>query len=161
MPGLNDGALPEDRASAVGLQDRLRQLEVEGPQGTSMSPLEDQILNRTYRLDENRLGLQALALHREGGALVLTLTTTAGEKALRLGATGWEGGEVALDMPMALPVAGSARWSGENELWAALIYLNPAATRTIKLRFAGNDVEARNVLSGTFAPPDEIVIAGR
>ena len=75
--------------------------------------------------------------------------------------SGWETGALTLDYPMALPVAATARWTGDRTLSAAICYLNPASTRTFKMRFAGDTAEVRTFLTGTFAPPEELVLTAR
>lgn len=62
---------------------------------------------------------------------------------------------------VALPVAATARWSNDSNLHAGICYLNPAATRTSKLRFIGDALELRTMLSGAFAPPEEVTLMGR
>lgn len=161
LPGLSDGPLPEDAAADRELKARLANLQVDGPAGEPSSPSEAEFLGRTYALDANPLGWQALCLTREGGEILLSLTTGAGEQVIRCGMAGWTRQQLALDFPTTLPVAATARWAGGNDLGAALVYLNPAATRHITLGFTGSAVECHTRLTGTFAPPDEIAIAGR
>ncbi len=140
---------------------RLAGLEVERPRGAASSSAEPGILGRVFTLERNPLGWQSLRVLREGPGISLVLETQAGEQVVRCGVDDWETSELKLDMPLALPVAATACWTGERDLEAAVCYLNRAATRTLKLRFDGDTLACHTALRGTFAPPDEVRLSGR
>jgi hypothetical protein len=75
--------------------------------------------------------------------------------------TGWQSEKLALDTPTPLPVAATARWTDEHTLDTRVIYLNAGMTRVITARFLGDRLEVNTTLRDSFAPPEEVRLAGR
>lgn len=161
LPGLASRPLPENPPAVAALRERLARVEIEEPMGDATSPIEARVAGRSYRLDDNPLGWRSVRLQRSGESVALRLETSEGEETIPCGMAGWQPSQLKLDMPMVLPVAATARWSDPDTLDAAIIYLNPGATRRLALHFDGDTLELRTRLSGTFAPPTEITTAGR
>ncbi len=160
LPGLRAERLPEDAAAAASVRDRLGGLEIERPEGASSSPFGGEVSGRVYALEDNPLGWRSLKAEMQGRSTVLTLGTAKGEQGVRCGMADWQDGKLALDVPMPLPVAATARWTEERTFEARVCYLNPASTRMLELRFDGDRLDLSTVFAGTFAPPEEIKVSG-
>ncbi len=87
-----DGPLPENPEALAALQAKLSGLSLYRPAGMAHSPLEKEIHNVTYVLDENPLGFKTVRFTFDGDTGVLHYENARGKKEITFGLTAYKEG---------------------------------------------------------------------
>jgi hypothetical protein len=137
LPAMKEGALPADRASQARLQQALASLALPMPKGQSTSPVVGRVSGKTFKLDENALGLESAAFVFGEDACTFTVRGAQREYPVACGLARWQRGETALPGTPPRLVSGGAPPSGTKSKVAASGAWQDETTFEILWRFYG------------------------
>lgn len=96
LPALRDDPLPEDTVTYAALSQKLAGLSKPPIQGQATSTLAQLVSNRTYRVDNNALDIETIALSFNDLGCAITLKTNTIEEIIPCGYDRWQSGQTDL-----------------------------------------------------------------
>ncbi len=157
LPAMGDEPLAEDPEAHGRLKNRLESLSIPLPSSALNAGEHEKWLGRTWKLEENPLGVESLSLREEGDDSVLTISTSEGTHEIRSSSTRWVAGETELLLGATAAagsnqenrIAVSGAWTAENVFSVHLAFTEAPRMATIELQFSDEGV-AVELTSGTF-----------
>ncbi|MGI6366898.1 MAG: serine hydrolase domain-containing protein [Anaerolineae bacterium] len=152
LPGMGDGTLPSSTFFDRALQQQLASLRIDPPAGEPRSPLLEDLLGKTVRLEEGDLGWRTLRLEQDGSGLALLLEDGLGSHRLTVPTDGswWRGStELAIHPARTVveqfprPVAVSGAWEDPQTLTVTLCFVETPFHPTLRLRVEGQGATLR------------------
>jgi CubicO group peptidase (beta-lactamase class C family) len=153
LPAMKGTPLPADSRAHARLQQTLSALALTPPKGQAAPSSIGRISGKTFRLDENELGLEAAVFKFETDACGFTVNTRQGEHPVVCGNANWRRGETALPgTPPRLisggapppgtksKVAASGAWKHANTFEMVWRYYETPHHDTVTCRFDGDTV---------------------
>jgi len=134
------------------LQQQLASLRIDPPAGEPRSPLLEDLLGKTVRLEEGDLGWRTLRLEQDGSGLALLLEDGLGSHRLTVPTDGswWRGStELAIHPARTVveqfprPVAVSGAWEDPQTLTVTLCFVETPFHPTLRLRVEGQGATLR------------------
>ena len=98
LPAMGDEPLAEDPEAQGRLKNRLESLSIPLPSSALNAGEHEKWLGRTWKFEENPLGVESLSLHEEGDDSVLAISTSDGTHEIRSSSTRWVAGETELPL---------------------------------------------------------------
>jgi hypothetical protein len=159
LPAMKDGPLPADHGSETRLRARFAGLVLPTAVGDPTSPMAARISGKTFRLDANDLGIQAVSFEFTKDSCKFIARDTEGEHPVACGRV-WSRGET--DMPGTPPrlvvgvgkgkrpkskVAATHAWKDPNTLSMLWRYYETPHHDSVECRFDGDGVEISFVSS--------------
>jgi CubicO group peptidase (beta-lactamase class C family) len=124
LPAFGVTPLPADAQAHSELVARLGALMLPLPPGSPTSPDATISGERSYDLEPNQLGLEALRLHFSETGCAITLRDGAGDHTLRVGHGAWQEGETSLlAFGEVRPVAAAGAWQGAGRYQVQVLYV--------------------------------------
>jgi CubicO group peptidase (beta-lactamase class C family) len=153
LPAMKDAALPADKAAQTRLHEKLTALALQPPAGELTSPRSAGVSGKTFRLNDNNLGLQSAAFTFEKGNVRSVFATAQDTYAISSGLGAWEHGETTLPgtppriisggAPPAgtrYKVAAAGVWKDEHTWEMTWRYYETPHHDTVTCRFDGDKV---------------------
>ncbi len=154
LPAMKDKPLPADRQAQARLQQTLASLALTPPKGQSASPLAARVSAKTFKIENNELGLESASFVFGKDGCIVTLRDGQGEYPIACGFERWQRGETALPgTPPRLVSGGAPRngtrsklvasgtWKDENTFEMLLRYYETPHHDTVTFRFEGGKVQ--------------------
>jgi CubicO group peptidase (beta-lactamase class C family) len=169
LPALGPAPLQEDRAAQAALAARLASLCLPAPRGERMSPVAARVSGRTYMVDPNDDGIDAVAFDFADDGCMLTVRNDRGEHRIPCGYGTWVRGEAAIEQAAHLrirnvgtrQVAASGAWTDEQTYVAQIWWYETPFGRTLTCRFDGDRLQIEQQVNVAFGPTDRPLLAGR
>lgn len=162
LPAFQSRRISSNREARTRLEQKLRKLELHHPDGSTTSSLAQSVLGRTYSFGANDLKLATLRIDASG-ATELRITTTADgvEATIPAGLRQWRTGRMPFAKGSGEPVASSAAWADDGSLVIKTSFYETPSTRTLRLRFEGDEVALDSEMNASFGPGKFTGIRGR
>lgn len=161
LPAFHADSLAKDPTSRAALEQRLKSLSLSTPRGTG-APAEE--FGKTFLFPANESKLESLALERgenDTPLLALRLRNDGVEQRILLGRDCWLNGRAAWNRFSEQPVSASGAWTADNQLTAKLCFYETPFTVTIRLNFAGNEVQCTSESNVAFGSTRELSLTGK
>lgn len=156
LPALNGNAADDDPAAQQRLTEKLADLRLRPVQGEADSPLAASISNRVYRVEDNVLGIETLAVHLSDTGCTFALKTASGEITLPCGLDAWLPGQFTLfrrpGMMDSTTVVTSAAWTTSDVLTTVIRFYETPFFYTLRCQFAGDDLTVDIDVNASFEP---------
>jgi CubicO group peptidase (beta-lactamase class C family) len=154
LPAIGLAALPTDLPALGRLQQTLNTLALPLPEGQLTSPIAGQISGKSFRLENNALGLESVTFHFRKEHSVIALSDAQETYAIAGGLEAWVRGETTLPTappriisggappPGTLhPVAAMGRWKDERTFEMTWRYYETPHRDTVTCQFDGDKVQ--------------------
>ncbi len=142
LPAMKPNRLPKDQAAEQHLRQALQGLTLPTVKGAASAPANAGVIGKRYAIASNEQGLEALTITRsDAGGTTLTLRFQGQDRVIQCGSGSWVKGRVKFGIFPDRHVASSAAWPARDTLVAKLCFPETPYTFTLKMTFAGNDVE--------------------
>jgi CubicO group peptidase (beta-lactamase class C family) len=144
LPAMAAGPLPDDRPAQQALAEKCASLALPPVPGQAESPLAARVSGRTYRADENELGIATLALSFSPAGGTLEFQTAAGAETLPVGYGSWQRGQTSLfndrELHGQTPVFASGAWTADDRFTLVIRLVVAPVSYTWVLQFAGDEL---------------------
>jgi CubicO group peptidase (beta-lactamase class C family) len=148
LPAMRNRTLPEDAASHLKLEARLRGLQVRIPTGEATTTLAATVSGRWYEFAENDRGVKAAAFEFKSGSPVLVVRTETGESRIPVGTGSWmksrgafaNGIERFLSVPTPPLLAASGGWTAPDTFTVKIVARETPFYSVLNLRFEGDQL---------------------
>ena len=172
LPAMQKGALEDDTAAHGALTERLEHLHLPPLQGEKTAPLENEILDKTYRFSSSGSApeLLELILNREGDGWKITLQGSDGEHHVGCGYGVWGAGETAFpnpgptpfqrSSPEPAPARTSGAWTGPDTFAFKLYFSETPHALTFTCRFSEMGLRLERRWNVQFGEPELPVLTG-
>ena len=178
LPAMKEKALPADPASHDRLKQTLASLALTQPKGEALSFMAARVSGKTFKIEENELGLTSVAFAFKKDAASLTFRDAKSTHPIICGIEKWQRGETALPgTPPRLisggapkpgtkhKVAASGTWKDENTFEMMWRYCEKPHHDVVTCRFDGDKVQISfmNSMAAMAAKPKDKrpVLVGR
>ena len=154
LPALRPAPLPTDPGSGDRLRATLSTLQLAAPPGQPSSPLASRVSGKTFKLQNNELGLQSVSFVFGKDSSLVTFRDRAGEYPIACGHGQWPRGETALPGTPPRLVSGGApkagvksriaargAWKDENHFEMLWRYYETPHHDAVTCRFEGDQVQ--------------------
>jgi len=159
LPAIKDGALPANAVASTRLAGRLKTLSLPVPEGNGSG---GRVLGRTYVFGANERKLETLALERDGGdGVTLAARIDGVERRIRCGRGAWRRGRTAWGRWSEQPVAASGTWTDDETFTAKLCFYETPYIATVRLTFAGEELQFSFEMNVGFGATKEPTLTGR
>jgi CubicO group peptidase (beta-lactamase class C family) len=152
LPAMQSLALPANPTSVAKLTDRLSCLKLDPPAGMPSSPVAARVSGKTYALDANEMGIEAVAFDFTPNVCTFTAHTKNGAHPITCGMSRWLEGETTLSQPEPQLVAASCVWTAEDTLQMTLRLYETPFYHTFTCRFTGEQVTVDISTNVSFGP---------
>ncbi|MBK8027058.1 MAG: beta-lactamase family protein [Chloroflexi bacterium] len=167
LPAMEPDPRPADEPALAALSEKLSTLSLPLASGEAESPVAPQALARTYRLDENPLGIATLALDASPTGWVVRVTTRAGEESFSCGYGVWERGETTLfNNPhwfadVTSRIAASGAWTANDTFTLIVRLYETPVFRTLVFIIVEDEVLLEVRVNVTLESPEPLLLTGR
>jgi CubicO group peptidase (beta-lactamase class C family) len=146
IPAMQPEVLPDDPVSSRQLNEKIASLRLPLVQGQAVSELASQISAKTYRVDENPLGLTTISLNFNDTGCVVRLKTAAGDETFHCGYGNWQSGKTTLlndsrwlsGEPSSVVACGA--WTSDDSLTMIVRLYETPFYYTLVYHFAGDEM---------------------
>jgi hypothetical protein len=146
LPAFRAAPLASDPAAEQALQARLSSLKVAAPAGSPESPRAAEISGRTFTLEPNELGYQAITFDFAPDASAITLRNDRGEHRLAAGLSGeWLRTTTPFSQSKPETIAVTAAWPEEAAFAFRLCSTETPYCPTLTCRFEGEQITVEYV----------------
>lgn len=139
LPALQANMVASD-SSAEELRRKLTSLSLPLVQGKSSSPQASQWAGKTYKLEDNALGLQSIALNFAEEISTLIACNERGRHEVQIGYDAWLRGTTELRRPVAEPVAACGAWTANDTYEVRVCYYESEVGQVLRFRFADDEL---------------------
>ncbi|HNY78972.1 MAG: serine hydrolase [Sedimentisphaerales bacterium] len=160
LPAMKDTALPADDASARKLAQRLKSLALRTPEGNGRAA---SVSGRKYVFAANDQKVEAITLEGDGsnGDVTVTIRVDGADRRIVCGRKEWREGRIAWSQFPAQPIAAAGAWT-ENDIFNAKVCLYETPyIYTIRLKFAGQQLQYDCEANVSFGRTKEPQLIGR
>jgi len=159
LPALGEAPLALDNAAHTRLQRRLRTLSLPVPEGAASGAA---VLGKTYAFPANDRQLEAITLEGAGDSGVTLIVRADGtEQRVTCGYGKWQEGRLAWGRLGEQPVAAGSAWTEPDTLTAKLCFYETPYIVTMRLKFAGAELQFNAETNVAFGPTKEPQLTGR
>jgi CubicO group peptidase (beta-lactamase class C family) len=160
LPGMKASALPADTEARGRLERRLKNLSLRLPAAAG-SPAK--VLGTKYAFAANRGKLEALTLEGGGkdGGMTLVARFGGAEQRVECGRGVWKKGQAAWDGFPRQPVAAAGAWTADDTYTAKLCFYETPFTLTVRLKFAGKELQYDSEMNVWFGPTKRPRLVGK
>ncbi|HPC95774.1 MAG TPA: hypothetical protein PLU87_12585 [Sedimentisphaerales bacterium] len=157
---MKDTALPADDAAARKLTQRLRGLALRTPDGNGRAA---SVSGRKYAFAPNDQKIEAIALESDGnsGDVTVTIRVDGADRRIVCGRNEWREGRVAWAQFPAQPMAASGAWTEDDTFTAKLCLYETPYIYTLRLKFAGQQLQYDCEANVSFGRTKEPQLIGR
>ena len=151
LPALEDSPLPENNMDSALLSEKLHNLSLRVPEGSSEPERGSRPWGRTFVFPENTRGLRTLGINPRSEGTLLTLTNGDGVHPIKCGNSFWQAGRTGFEPPSLVnlgvehdgsdtPCAACGAWTAEGVFSARLCYTESPMIEDLTLHFESNQV---------------------
>jgi CubicO group peptidase (beta-lactamase class C family) len=160
LPALKPAPLAADEAARTKLERKLKGLSL-SPQAGSGTPAP--VSGKKYVFAANGRKLETMTLVCDGKDSPVTLTACfdSGEQRITCGHGTWQKGRVAWGPGPEQPVAASGAWTANDTFTAKLCFYETPVIVTLRLKFAGRELQYNAEANVGFGPTKEPQLTGR
>jgi CubicO group peptidase (beta-lactamase class C family) len=160
LPALKPTPLAADEAARTKLEHKLKNLSLRPQEG---SALPAQVSGRKYVFAANGRKLETMTLACDGqdGPVTLTARFDGGEQRITCGHATWQKGRAAWGRFPEQPVAASGAWTANDTFTAKLCFYETPVIVTLRLKFAGPELQYNAEANVGFGPTKEPQLIGR
>ena len=142
LPAMKPNRLPKDRDGEQQLRKTLRGLTLPVARGAVSSSASGSVVGKRYVIASNEQGLEALTVNQsDANGTTLILRFAGQDRVVPCGSGNWVKGQLKFGIFPDRKVAASAAWAGNDTLLTKLCFPETPYTFTLKMKFAGNEVE--------------------
>jgi hypothetical protein len=156
LPAMHEDKLPDDAAAQNALTKKLSGLTLLPLQGESSSPTAARVSGQTYRVDDNALKIETIALDFTASGSTVSLQTARGEQTIPCGYGLWQHGQTTLfNEPWLLdpePVVASGVWTAEDTFTMVVRLYETPFFHTLVYHFAGDEIMIEMSVNVSFGP---------
>lgn len=165
LPAMGSAAMPEDADAERALRDKLADLRFAPVPGEADPPLASQLTGRTYAMDGNSLGIEALGLNLTGPNRSITIQTAAGEEVIPVGFGEWKHSQTTLfSQPLLFdrtPVAASGAWTTDETFTLLFRLYETPFFYTLDCHFAGDELMVEIRVNVSLESMEPVLLTGR
>jgi hypothetical protein len=158
LPAMKDRALPADAAASKKLAQRLKGLSLPVPNGTASGA---PVMGKRYVFGANERKLEAITLESGDGGVTIVARIDGSERRIRCGRGAWQKGRMAWGRLSEQPVAASGAWTDDETFTAKLCFYETPYMVTVRLKFAGEELQFSVETNVGFGPTKEPQLKGR
>lgn len=160
LPALKDAPLPPDNAALKKLERRLKILSLPVPEGAGSGA---QVLGKKYVFAANESKLETITLERNGnhGAVTLVARFDGADQRIVCGRGTWQRGRLAWGQMPEQPVAAAGAWTSYDTFTAKLCLYETPYIVTIRLKFAGQQLQYNAETNVAFGPTKQPQLTGQ
>ncbi|HVR86427.1 MAG TPA: serine hydrolase [Planctomycetota bacterium] len=142
LPGLQPGALPEDRDSVARLRARLSGLKVKPVEGAATSPEAESVAGKKYVFPANESNLESLVFtpNRDGKDASLLLRVNGVESKVDCGFQDWRREKGNFGAYRDEPAAAMGAWGGEHTYIVKQVFYETPFYLTLTIQFMGAEL---------------------
>lgn len=130
LPALEAGPLPENRAAAQGLAQKLEHLEIAPVKDRAASSIAASVSGQRFGLDNNAMEISAVSFDFDQAGCVLTIENASGMTQVNCGNGSWQKGINTLNHGLPRKAAASGSWTDQQTYLINLYFLTPILTKT-------------------------------
>jgi len=157
LPGVQPGALPEDRDSVARLRARLSALKVKPAEGSATSPEAESVAGKKYVFPANDSKLESLVFTPES----LTLKLNGAETKIPCGFQDWKPGKGSYGAYRDEPAAATGAWSKDNTFVVKQVFVETPFYLTLTLQFTGTELSCALETNVGFGATKKPAIVGK
>lgn len=169
LPAISSQSLPADAASHSALRARLANLALPLVPGVPAPPDAAQLSGRVYKLADNPLGLQSVALDFAADGTTLTVGDARGMRTIAVGCCDWQRGTGArlgaYDShgvePEAEPLAACGDWTAADVYDVRICYYESELGHVLRFHFAGDELRLEVEPNVAWEEPKVTTLTGR
>ncbi|MGE5296558.1 MAG: serine hydrolase domain-containing protein [Solirubrobacterales bacterium] len=160
LPAMKPSVLAADKAAEKRLKERLQSLSLRPAEGSG-SPAK--VSGKKYLFPANDRRLEAVTLDGDGanGPMILTARISGMEQRISCGNGTWQKGRIVWGSPAEQPVAVSGVWTADDTYTAKLCFYETPYVVTLRLKFAGRELQWNAESNVSFGPTKEPQLMGR
>jgi CubicO group peptidase (beta-lactamase class C family) len=160
LPGMKPAPLAPDDEAANKLLRALKGLSLSSQQGARVPA---KVWGKKYVFPANHHKLQAITLRRDGidDDVTLVVHRDGAEQPIVCGRGAWRKGRVAWGELPLQPAAASGAWTADGTFTAKLCFYETPFIVTIRLHFAGEEVQCNAEVNVGFGPTKETPLIGK
>jgi hypothetical protein len=154
LPAMQSQPISEDPEAHQQLQARLKGLTIRKPGGLASSPILSEVAGKSYAFPSNERKLESIRIETspDSGDLAIAIKTDGREQRLEVAADGWRKGTFIAPQVGEMKVASTGAWVAPDKYEARLVAYETPFVRTIRLRFAGDEVFYDSSMNAQFGP---------
>jgi CubicO group peptidase (beta-lactamase class C family) len=160
LPAMKPSPLPADDAAARKLEHTLKSLSLPTPEGSG--PVV-KVSGKKYIFAANNRKLEAITLENNAkdGPVTLIARCDGVERHITCGRGSWQKGRIAWGQLPEQPVAASGAWTANDTFTAKLCFYETPFIVTIRLKFAGQELQCDSEANVSFGPTKEPQLTGK
>lgn len=165
LPAMQPESLPEDTESQQRLTEKLADLAHPPVKGAAQSPTALQVNHRTYRFEDNSLGIRGLVFDFAEDGCTASLNTVTGDETLSCGYGRWQHGETGLFRQPTLfdrtPFLASGAWVSETTFTMLVRLYETPFFYTVDFYFIGDELMAEARVNVSLESLEPILLTAR
>ena len=161
LPAMHPEALPADPPAHNELRNRLAALSLPLVEGQPSSRDAEKWSGKTYRLQNNDLNLESVAIQFGDERSTLTLRDEQGEHSIEVGYSTWRKGTTGARGRGGEPIAACGAWTAEDTYEVRICCCEDVHCPVLRFHFAGDGVKLEVDPNVSWESTDVTTISGR
>jgi CubicO group peptidase (beta-lactamase class C family) len=161
LPAIQSTPLPDDRTSQAELKRKLASLTLTPQDGQSSSALAASVSGKSYALEPNQRGIEAIAFDFGAESNIVTARDSYGEHRIACGNGTWLSGTTTLSTGNPQQIAASGAWLSADVYAVQLYYTKTPFCYIFTCRFAGEQLTIDMRANVAFGPTELPQLVGR